>query len=54
MNNGFSTGYFALERGTRQEDPLSAYLFILGLEVMFVEVRSNVNIAGVKTWRPFC
>ena len=47
-NNGFSTGYFAFERGNRQGDPLSAYLIILALEVMFIEVRSNVNIAGVK------
>ena len=48
MNNGFSTGYFALERGTRHGDPLLAYLFILALEVMFIEVRINFNIAGVK------
>ena len=25
MNNGHSTGYFPLERGTRQDDPISAH-----------------------------
>ena len=29
MNNGFSTGYFALERGTRQGDPFLACLLFL-------------------------
>ena len=31
MNNGISTGYFTVERGTRQGDPLSQY-FTLTLE----------------------
>ena len=31
MNNGHSTGYFLLERGATQGDPLSANLFILAL-----------------------
>ena len=48
MNNGHSTGYFLLKRGTRQGDPLSAYLFILALEVMLFQLRSNEQIEGIK------
>ena len=29
VNNSFSTGYFSLERGARQRDRLSPYIFIL-------------------------
>ena len=41
MNNGHSTGYFNLERGTRQGDPISAFMFALTIDIM---VRSNVSI----------
>ena len=33
MNNGHSTGYFPLSSVTRQGDPISAYLFILVMEI---------------------
>ena len=47
MNNGRSTGYVSLERGTRQGDPLSVYLFILALEILLIQVRENVDIKGI-------
>ena len=39
MNNGQSTRYFALGRGTRQRDPVSGYLFILALEILLIRIR---------------
>ena len=47
MNNGHSTGYFHLERRTRQGDPISTYLFILALEILFLQVRQNIDIQGI-------
>ena len=47
MNNGHSTGYFPIKRGCRQGDPLSVYLFIICVEVLFVQVRDNNEIIGI-------
>ena len=47
INNGTSTRYFRLERSTRQADSLSAYLSILALEVLFIQIRENNDIKGI-------
>ena len=48
MNNGHSTGYFALKRGSRQGDPLSGLLILLTIKVLFITIRKNVNIKGLN------
>ena len=47
INGGKSTGYFPLERGVRQGDPISAYLFIIVIEIFFLMVRKNPKISGL-------
>ena len=48
FNWGNASPYFNLEKGARQGDPISAYLFILALEVLFVFIKSNENIKGIE------
>ena len=48
MNNGTSAGYFNLERGARQADPLPPYLFILASETLFIQIRSDSSIKGFR------
>ena len=44
INGGSTTLYFKLEKRERQGDPISAYLFIIALEIIFVIKKSNANI----------
>ena len=47
LNNGYSTSSFAVERGVRQGDHLSAYLFIMVLAMLCIHIRGNKNIQGI-------
>ena len=47
-NGGHSTKYFPLERGARQGDPISVYLFALALEIFFILIKTNNDIQGIE------
>ena len=50
-NGGNTTPCFSLEKGAGQGDPVSSYLFILALEVLFVFIKSNENIKGIEIYK---
>ena len=51
INAGTATSYVSLEKGARQRDPVSVYLFILCLEVLFLLVKAKHNIRGVNIFQ---
>ena len=51
INGVNTTPYFNLEKGTCQGDPVSAYLFILALEVLFIFIKNNENIKGIEIFK---
>ena len=48
INGWTTTKYFKLQKDTRQGDPISAYLFILVLEIVFIFNEENKNIKGIN------
>ena len=47
INRGFTISYFTLQKGERQGDPISAYLFMLVLEVLFELTKNNADIRRI-------
>ena len=48
INGGTTTQDFSLERDARQGDPVSAYIFILVLEILFIFINKHPEIKGIK------
>ena len=48
INGDFTTRYFSLEKGAPQGDPISAYLFILAVEVLFELIKNNDTTDTIK------
>ena len=47
INGGTTTKYFPLGRRAHQGNPISAFLFVLALEILFILIKSKPEIEGM-------
>ena len=50
LNGSFTRKYFNLEKGARQGDPISVYLFILVIEILFLLIKNDSTIKSIKVF----
>jgi hypothetical protein len=50
ISNGHFSTPFMLERGCRQGDPISPYIFVLCAEILGAAVRQNKHLKGINLW----
>ena len=46
--NGHLSEWFFLQRGCRQGDPISPYMFLLCVEILAILIKNNENIKGIR------
>ena len=45
------TKFFELQKGARQGDPISTYLFVLCLEIAFILIKANKRVKRINTFK---
>ena len=48
INNGHTTDHFYPSKGIRQGCPVSAYLFVICVELLAIKIRENLYIIGLE------
>ena len=51
INGANTTKDFQLQKGARQGDPISTYLFILYLEIVFILIKANKRVKGINIFK---